>query len=72
MKERKKYVWIVIEGEDYEGCIIDSVHKSKCRAVKRLQELYDEDDRWHWFTDTELPVLRARCDYVKIEKHEIK
>lgn len=42
MKERKKYVWIVVEGEDGEGYTVDSVHKSKCRAVKRLQALYDE------------------------------
>lgn len=72
MNERKKYVWIVVEGENYEGYTIDSVHKSKCRAVKRLQEIYERSNRWHWFTDTELPVLRAGCDYVKIEKHEIK
>ena len=72
MKERKTYVWVVIAGEDYEGYSIDSVHKSKCRAVKRLQELYDEDNSWHWTADSELPALRAYSNYITIEKHEIK
>lgn len=72
MKERKKYVWVVVGGEDYEGYSIDSVHKSKCRAVKRLQKLYNEGDYWHWTTDTELPTLRAYSSYITIEKHEIK
>lgn len=72
MKERKKYVWVVVAGEDYEGYSIDSVHKSKCRAVKRLQELYDEDNYWHWATDSEFTALRAYSNYITIEKHEIK
>jgi hypothetical protein len=72
MKGRKKYVWIVVVGEDYEGYTIDSVHTSKCRAVKRLQELYDEDGDWRWIMGNELPSLSRACNYVEIEKHEIK
>ena len=72
MKERKTYVWVVVEGEYGEGYTIESVHKSKCRAVKRLQELYNESNRWHWSTDSVLPELRAFSDYITIEKHEIK
>lgn len=71
MKERKKYVWIVIDGEYSVGYAIDSVHKSKCKAVKRLQELYDESNRWYWIDD-EFPTLRAFSDYITIVKHEIK
>lgn len=72
MKERKKHVWIVIEGEYYVGYAIDSVYKSKCRAVKRLQELYDKNNSWQWITDNEFPELRINTNYIAIEKHEIK
>lgn len=72
MKERKKYVWLVIAGEDYEGGTVSSVHKSKRMAVKQLQKLYDEGDFWHWDTDNKLPILRAYGSYITIEKHELK
>jgi len=77
----KKYVWIVYQGENYEGYCIDDIFDNKAKALKyardavsKYNERFKDYDRLQWVISKEVSnsiTWTRGCNYITAEEREI-
>lgn len=63
-------VFIVLNGERGEGSIVCGVYRTKEKAIKEAMKITPHFGEW--IRNGEELYWESGCDYIKIEKHEIK
>jgi hypothetical protein len=66
-------VWIVLHGEQHEGCWVVSVHSTKAKAVKAALAVKCRfAGGWRDSYAVEGPYWENGCDFVKVSGVKVK